>query len=323
MRQPILTTEKKRIKGKWSTYHVIRWHDEHGKRRSKSLGNTNALSKTLARKALNEFKHKYNTDPAFKRDARCTIAQVWEAYSSIKRHELAPTTLTRYHGAVKHLCKHFGPNYPVERLTESGVAQFKAAMIQGELAKRSINAQSANGNMRSLKAVFNYAKDKLKDSDTQPVEAYAAAATAAQGWFSGFATNPNVPAGKPPMATLLDIDYEVGIANKSLTRQGDKLLLAASAIAGTPKDFACWGCHSVADLKKRGRSWFDPDQDVHYRGFNRLDDGDAGNDIAAAGRGYEYIADRCDFFHRSDFVTFHRGLQSADGIDFRYDNPCT
>jgi integrase len=182
MKQPILTLEKKRIKGKWATYHVIRWYDDHGKRRSKSLGNTNTLSKTLARKALREFKQKYDSDPAFRRDTRCTITQVWEAFENIRKHELAPTTLTRYHGAAKHLCKHFGPNYPVERLTESGVAQFKASMIQGELAKRSINAQSANGNMRSLKAIFNFAMNKLKIIPAHPFKGMVESIKQSQDW---------------------------------------------------------------------------------------------------------------------------------------------
>ncbi|MHC4956419.1 MAG: hypothetical protein ACYTGZ_21465, partial [Planctomycetota bacterium] len=71
------------------------------------------------------------------------------------------------------------------------------------------------------------AKDKLLDSDKNDVPAFAAAATASQGWFSDFALNLNVPAGKPPMATLLDIDYDVGINNGTLTQKGNQLFVAA------------------------------------------------------------------------------------------------
>jgi len=123
------------------------------------------------------------------------------------------------------------------------------------------------------------AKDNLLDSDKNSVPAFAAAATAGQGWFSDLGMKPPVP-GKPPMAATLDIDYGVGLGNETLTRKGNQLFVAARTITNQPKDYACWGCHSIADVKKRGRAWFDPDKDVHYRAFNRLGDADHNNDIA-------------------------------------------
>ncbi|MDJ0520561.1 MAG: hypothetical protein QNJ90_00650 [Planctomycetota bacterium] len=124
-------------------------------------------------------------------------------------------------------------------------------------------------------------KDKLKDTGGASVPAYAAAATAGQGWFSAFALNSKVPAGKPPMATTLDIDYQPGVDNGSLKEDGaGSLRLDGASIVGSPKDYACWGCHLTPDLKKRGRSWFDESSDVHYAGFNNLNDADPTNDIA-------------------------------------------
>ncbi|MHC4940966.1 MAG: hypothetical protein ACYTHK_18660 [Planctomycetota bacterium] len=123
------------------------------------------------------------------------------------------------------------------------------------------------------------AKGNLKDSTGADVPAFAAAPTAGQGWLSGM-TMAATPPGKPPMATTLDIDYGAGLASGSLTQKGNDLYVASSAITGSPKDFACWGCHNMADSKKRGRNWFDADSDVHYKAFNNLDDATPDNDIA-------------------------------------------
>lgn len=111
-------------------------------------------------------------------------------------------------------------------------------------------------------------KDKLKDSAAEPVAAFAAASTAGQGWFdkTSFALDPSVPAGKPPIATQLDIDYSVGVADGSLVADPatGHLRVASDRITAAPKDLACWSCHATPDAKKRGRSWFDPAKDVHY-----------------------------------------------------------
>lgn len=126
-------------------------------------------------------------------------------------------------------------------------------------------------------------KDALTDQADglgNSVPAYAAAATAAQGWFSGFGTAPGV---SPPKATHLVIDYGVGVADGSLVEELDgSLRLAEEALRTKPGDFSCYGCHTIADKKKRGVTWFDPDKDAHFSAFNRRDDGDLGNDVPDA-----------------------------------------
>ena len=122
----------------------------------------------------------------------------------------------------------------------------------------------------------------LVDSQQSPVPAFASGSTAGMGWFSSLVLNPNVPAGKPPQATSLDISYQPGItAGVLYANDQNQLTLAGSAIATSPKDYACWGCHVVADTKKRGRYWFDPESDVHYAAFNNLNDSNTKDDVAA------------------------------------------
>lgn len=118
----------------------------------------------------------------------------------------------------------------------------------------------------------------LMDSSAQSVPAYAAAATAAQGWHSTF-TLASLPPGKPPTAAVLDVDYGKGLQDGSLRSKGGTLYFSGARLTKAPRDYACWSCHALPDLKKRGRVWFDPDQDVHYAAFNNLDDADPSNDV--------------------------------------------
>ncbi|MEW6073762.1 MAG: hypothetical protein AB1726_14350 [Planctomycetota bacterium] len=119
------------------------------------------------------------------------------------------------------------------------------------------------------------AKDTLTDvagGGGNPVPAFAAAATAGQGWFSGFGTATGV---SPPLATHLVIDYSVGVADGSLELQADDTLeVNPDIIVETPVDHACWGCHALPEDKKRGRTWFDANEDVHFGSFNLRYDGD-------------------------------------------------
>ncbi|RMH04950.1 MAG: hypothetical protein D6702_01810 [Planctomycetota bacterium] len=108
----------------------------------------------------------------------------------------------------------------------------------------------------------------LVDDLGATVPAFAAAATAGAGWHSTF-TLASLPPGSPPTASVLQVNYQIGLDTGEL-RVNDRgnLVLAGAGIIHRPRDYACWGCHAMADAKKRGREWFDPDKDVHYAAFN-------------------------------------------------------
>ncbi len=145
---------------------------------------------------------------------------------------------------------------------------------------RDLNGQT-NGNWVWRTATMR-GMANLVDSSGAVVHSYMAAATAGQGWFSKLETAPAVP-GNPPVGTVLDIDYHAGVDQGELTVDaGGHVALLGSQILGAPRDAACWGCHATPDLKKRGRVWFDADQDVHYRFFSHRNDGDPANDVPPA-----------------------------------------
>lgn len=119
----------------------------------------------------------------------------------------------------------------------------------------------------------------LVDDAGESVPAFAAASAAGQGWVSSVVLA-DLP-GKPPKATSLQVDYSVGVADGSLLAAADgSLSLSGTSITEQPRDYSCWGCHAIADQKKRGRTWFNADHDVHYAGFNKLTDNDSANDVS-------------------------------------------
>lgn len=110
----------------------------------------------------------------------------------------------------------------------------------------------------------------LVDNVGNPVPAFQAAGPAGQGWFSTFE-----PAANPPR---LQIDYTVGLTEGSLIDDGSGgLALPPTTVNYHPTDEVCWSCHKDFAIIA-GTIWFD-DRDVHFRGFNGLNDEDPTNDI--------------------------------------------
>ena len=123
-------------------------------------------------------------------------------------------------------------------------------------------------------------RESLVDDQGNPVPAFAAAPVAAQGWFSSIQM---VSGAKPPQASALTIDYNVGVQDGSLLMDNNGALsLNHDSMTLEPRDLACWGCHVTADLKKRGQVWFQPAEDVHFAHYNKRNDADPSNDISDA-----------------------------------------
>ena len=139
---------------------------------------------------------------------------------------------------------------------------------------RSVDVPTQKDNNTSWRQVTLRGMTSLVDSGGASVPAYAAAATAGQGWWSTL-----TQAGSPPTASVLQIDYSEGVADGSLLEVGGTLQFNGENLIETPVDFACWGCHAFPDGKKRGRVWFDETEDIHYGYFSNLNDADPTNDI--------------------------------------------
>ncbi len=116
---------------------------------------------------------------------------------------------------------------------------------------------------------------ELVDDLGAPVQAFAAAGTAGQGWFSTLDTQADPP--------VLQIDYSVGVGKAELAiNESDELLLAADFMTDVARDEVCWGCHLPGGFQgKRGTVWFD-ERDVHFKKFTNRSDEDPRNDLTDA-----------------------------------------
>jgi hypothetical protein len=125
--------------------------------------------------------------------------------------------------------------------------------------------------IRTRRGAVLSAYSALRDSEGRVVPAFAAAATAGQGWFSKL----DVDGDGPP---TLQIDYSAGLEDGSLVldEQGH-VNLVPEAHNAQPTDRVCWGCHLQGKLAY-GMGWFD-ERDVHYRHLNHLNDDDPENNI--------------------------------------------
>ncbi len=149
------------------------------------------------------------------------------------------------------------------------------------LCHRSERTISNGKNMNWIwRAASLRGQDGLVDDQNASVKAFASAPTAAQGWFSTLELA-SLPPGNPPLATRLQIDYDVGINDGSLVMgTGGNIMFSGAGMTEQPSDFACWGCHVTPELKKRGQVWFSEQHDVHFAAFNNRTDGDPANDIS-------------------------------------------
>jgi hypothetical protein len=158
----------------------------------------------------------------------------------------------------------------------------------------------------------------LVSSAGEPVPAFLAAGTAGQGWFSRLDMQ-GFP-GLWPRASVLDIDYSVGVANESLTvSDAGFVSLTPSSLTWPPRDRACWSCHMCFGVMT-GTVWFE-ESNVMYRRFNNLHDDDPANDVAPD------RSTACTVCHPGDFDhNFGQGnslqVQFRDELDWAMLRSC-
>ena len=155
----------------------------------------------------------------------------------------------------------------------------------------------------------------LVDATGQPVRAFEAAGTAAQGWYS----NLTIQGGK---ATVLQIDYGTGVADGSLLADAEaKVSLAPSSFTGKPRDQVCAPCHKQT-LRQTG-PWFE-ERDFHYAKLNNRRDTDPTNDIPDASStacNYCHPGNLEHNFAKGNFLT-HAWRDDLDWVGFRSCREC-
>ena len=157
-----LSQDTKRTKdGKSVSYWAARWIDGAGKRRSKSLGRADKLSKREARKIILQMETEFDRQPGRKNAQRMRLKDFLDTYFNLRKNELAASSVLRYRDTGRYLLHYFGEGRQIDSISPQDAARFKAALSAGKLAgatgsDRGVNGTSVVLHIRNAKAIFNY-----------------------------------------------------------------------------------------------------------------------------------------------------------------------
>lgn len=157
-----LAQDKKRDKdGNIVKYWCCRWVDGAGKRRSKSLGRMDKLSKREAKKIVLKMETEFDRQPGRKNAQRMRLKEYLDTYFSLRKDELAAASLTRYRDTGRYLLHYFGEGRQIDSISPQDAARFRAELSAGKLANatqsdRGVNGTSVALHIRNAKAIFNY-----------------------------------------------------------------------------------------------------------------------------------------------------------------------
>ena len=144
-------------------YWVARWYDGTGRRRSKSLGKVESMTKRQAKKLLLRMEKDFEDSPALGRMGRApTVKDFVDTFLERRKHNLAPATIVKYKKAAEYLLRYFGEGRRIDHITVNDAEAFRAKLADGRLRgsrDRGLCATSVNIQMRQIRALFQYAVD--------------------------------------------------------------------------------------------------------------------------------------------------------------------
>lgn len=166
MRQAItLTKEKRKLKSGETEYWTLRWYDQQGKFRSKSLGRTDKLSERQARKLKRQKENDFDANPGRRSVKKIpTLKEHTNQYIKHRKHELAPGTVILHQETIMYLLGYFGETRNIETITKANARAFKTALLNGDLKDasekgRDMKATTVDKHLRNSRVIFRYAVD--------------------------------------------------------------------------------------------------------------------------------------------------------------------
>ena len=183
-----LSQDTKRTKdGKSVSYWAARWIDVAGKRRSKSLGRADKLSKREAKKIILQMESDFDRLPGRKNAQRMRLKEYCDLFLTLRNKELSQTAVIGYETTIAYLLDYMGDNRTLDSISPSDAAHFKAALEGGKLANvsktgREIGAATVSKHMRNCRCMFNYAIENLNALADNPFKRLAKAVKVSSGW---------------------------------------------------------------------------------------------------------------------------------------------
>lgn len=167
MRESVALTKicRKKPNGRKYSYWVLRWFDNSGRWRSKSLGPVARISKRQAEKLRRQKLAELDKHPGRRNVSRNPLlGDYLENYYRLRQSELAAGTLDLYRTTGRYLVGFFGGNRKLGSIQRPDARTFKAALAANELSfvqkrKRKLVESTVHLHVRNAHKVFGTAWD--------------------------------------------------------------------------------------------------------------------------------------------------------------------
>ena len=162
-----LNTEKRALKtGQKVEYWYLRWYGSDGRRRAKSIGRTDEISKTKANKIRLRKMAELELHPGRLGSIDGPELGVFvDDYLESRKTEVSPATVSIEKTSTAYLLQHFGRRRRIGKITRPEARKFREALIAGNLRAatedwaRTINKSGADKHVRHICAMFSRAVD--------------------------------------------------------------------------------------------------------------------------------------------------------------------
>lgn len=157
-----LVKETRTIKSGKVEYWILRFYDDSGKHRAKSIGRCDKLSKRQANKIKTRMLKEFEEKPGRRNRQHYTLEAFVKHYFYTRKHELRPKTVELQSRAAKYLLAYFGKGRSIEKVTRANVRVFQTAMISNEIEvegqrKTTLGKVTVNMYMRACRKMFSLA----------------------------------------------------------------------------------------------------------------------------------------------------------------------
>jgi integrase len=145
-------------------YWKAHWRDADGRQRGKGLGAVSSISQRTARSEVLRLENELNYEHRVTNRVPTLVGHC-ERFL-VNRTDLAPGTVVLYQSTIGLLTSHFGEDRPIDEITRSDAADWRAALARGELAKEGtrmspiLSEATICRHVREAKTIFRAATDE-------------------------------------------------------------------------------------------------------------------------------------------------------------------
>ncbi len=141
-----------------SGYWKVKYYDQFGKRRTKSLGSTKRIRKRQARVLAERFMAKLHVDPGrYSLGKALPFGQYLQRYLD-SRTDIKKGTLELHERTASYLLEYFGESIRIDRITRAAAADWRSSLAKGKASKHEGLAEgTVCQHIRNAKTIFNHA----------------------------------------------------------------------------------------------------------------------------------------------------------------------